>query len=258
MSLNLEAVTIGYGKRKIIDRLDLQLEEGEVVALLGCNGMGKSTLFKAILGLIPIQEGSIRINDQALDGCRMRERAKYVGYMPQHTTLGQQLYVREFVTMGLTPYLGLWEVPSKAHYAQAEGILEELELLHFAERLVDELSGGERQRVYLARLLLQDPVWMILDEPTASLDYKRQHQILASLRALAHERGKGVFFSIHDPNLALRYADRIVLVHDGRVLGSFKIDETLDTTYLIQQLRHVYDQSLELITYHKQHMIIWN
>lgn len=258
MSLIIQDLTLALEGKTILKQVNLELNEGELIAVLGCNGVGKSTLFKALMGLIPYDGDNIFIKGKSLKQSTQKQRGQMIAYMPQQTLIGEAICVREFLIMGFTPVLGLFEVPKREHYEKVDELLTQLKLEHLATRLVDSLSGGERQSVYLGRMLIQNTQWMVLDEPTASLDYKRQHEVLHLIRELAHCRSKGIVFSVHDPNLALNYADRLLVMDKGCIVGDFRTGESLPIQEVERLLRSIYQESLELILYHNKHIIVWN
>lgn len=214
MKLEGRNLTIGYRDRVVGRGLDVALETGEVLALLGPNGGGKTTLLKTLLGLIAPRAGEVRIGDRALSSYRLHERARLIAYVPQVHVATFAFAVEAVALMGRTAYSGLIGRPSAADRAAAIAALERLGIAPLAARPYTMISGGERQLVLLARALAQEPQFIVLDEPTASLDFGNQGKVLREIRALA-QAGHGVVFSTHDPNHALRAADRAYLIRDG-------------------------------------------
>ena len=219
MSLAASALAYGYREREIGRDIELALKAGEVMALLGPNGHGKTTLLKTLLGLLPARGGGLSFDGQPLAALGIGARARALGYVPQAHAGTFAFTVAEIVLMGRTAHAGLFAAPSAHDRAVAQAMLERLGIATLAQRPYTEISGGERQLALVARALAQEPRYIILDEPTASLDFGNQGKVMAQIRRLAAE-GLGVLFTTHDPNQALRYADRVMLLRDGRALAS--------------------------------------
>lgn len=238
MSLMLKNVTVTLGQKKIIENISFGCKSGEVVALLGLNGAGKTTLIKTIAGLIPASNGEISINGSSMHATSLKEKAKRIAYVPQQMSTPFDYEVEDFVLMGVTPYLGVFEMPKATHREQVKKALESLQISHLRKKRLFHLSGGEKQMVYLARAMVQEAGVMVLDEPTAYLDFKRQHAFLGYLRNFVKENDKLAVLSVHDPNLALQYADQIIILHEKGVLIDLrkgkdedKLQKALDILY---------------------------
>lgn len=219
MSLAASNLAYGYHQREIGRDIELALKAGEVMALLGPNGHGKTTLLKTLLGLLPAQGGNLSLDGQPLAALGIGARARALAYVPQAHAGTFAFTVAEMVLMGRTAHAGLFAAPSAHDRAVTQAVLERFGIAALARRPYTEISGGERQLVLVARALAQEPRYIILDEPTASLDFGNQGKVMAQIRRLAAE-GLGVLFTTHDPNQALRYADRVMLLRDGRALAS--------------------------------------
>lgn len=252
MSLYIKNIKLKRGLNVIIEDFNLNIEQGELVAVLGLNGTGKTTLIKAIAGLLPVAEGDIILNHKSMSQMKASERAQNLAYMPQQMVCHIGYTVSDFILMGSTPYLAFWQTPRKSDYEEVEKVLEELNLSYLKERRLNQISGGERQMVYLARALMQKASVMLLDEPTAHLDFKRQHEFLHTLKKVKDQSGKAVLIAIHDPNLALQYADKIVILHHKQILGSVSLNKEVDEDKkitketLIRLLKKAYGQEIEL------------
>jgi iron complex transport system ATP-binding protein len=207
-------LTIGYRDRVVGRELDVALGTGEVLALLGPNGGGKTTLLKTLLGLIAPRDGEVRLGDRTLTSYALRERARLIAYVPQVHVATFAFPVEAVVLMGRTAHGSLLGRPSVADRAAVTRSLERFGIAGLAARPYTMISGGERQLVLLARALAQEPQFIVLDEPTSSLDFGNQGKVLREIRALA-AAGLGVLFTTHDPNHALRAADRAYLIRDG-------------------------------------------
>jgi iron complex transport system ATP-binding protein len=235
MTIAAKSLSIGYRDRLVGSGLAISLREGESLALLGPNGGGKTTLLKTPLGLLPPREGEITLNGRPLSAISVRERAQLIGYVPQVHTGTFAFTVETVVLMGRTAYGSLFSRPGAKDIAVASSILERLGISHLAQRSYTEISGGERQLVLLARALAQEPRFIVLDEPTASLDFGNQGKVLSEISTLT-SAGLGVLFTTHDPNHALRAADRVCLLRAGAIIaeGATKkilTRENLETLY---------------------------
>jgi len=226
MRLEGRNLTIGYRDRIVGRDLDLGLARGEVLALLGPNGSGKTTLLKTLIGLIAPRGGAIMIGEKTLAQLAPRERARLIAYVPQAHVATFAFAVETVVLMGRSAHSGLFSRPSAADRTAVAQALERLGIGALAARPYTMISGGERQLVLLARALAQEPQFIVLDEPTASLDFGNQGKVLQEIRALA-VAGHGVLFTTHDPNHALRAADRAYLIRDGACLADGEAHDVL-------------------------------
>ena len=215
--LAVESLAFGFPGRTVGREVSFSLEAGEVMCVLGPNGGGKTTLFRTVLGLLPKHDGVIRLQDQAIDNLSRSEIARRVGYVPQGHLGYFAFTVREFVLMGRTAHLGLFSVPGRKDGEISDRSLESLGIAHLADKPVTDVSGGERQLALVARALAQEPKLLVLDEPTASLDFGNQVRVLQRLSALAAS-GISILFSSHDPDHAFLCARRALLLAEGRVL----------------------------------------
>lgn len=229
--LQADALAFGYPGREIGRDLSLRLSAGEALALLGPNGGGKTTLLKTLLGLLPALGGTIRVDGRPLGSLTARERAQAMAYVPQAAASAFAFTARAVVLMGRTSRTGLLSAPSRADHAAADAALARMGIAHLAERPVTRLSGGERQLVLVARALAQEPRIVVLDEPTASLDFGNQGRVMAEILRLRAD-GLGLVFTTHDPNQAARYADRALLLRGGAALAAGPVAEVLDAAAL--------------------------
>jgi len=213
--LAVEALSFGYG-HAIGEGVSFALAPGEVLCLLGPNGGGKTTLLKTVLGLIRALAGRVRVNDEDIAAWSPRRRALAFGYVPQSAPGQFSFTVAEMVLMGRSAHRGAFAAPSEHDRTVADAALAALGIAALAERDWLRVSGGERQLALIARALAQEPRILVLDEPTANLDFGNQVRVLAELKKLAG-RGLAVVFATHHPEQAFACADRVALLHEGRL-----------------------------------------
>lgn len=214
--LKVQELSIGYGQKVVGERLDLTLYKNEILALLGSNGSGKSTLFKTLLGLLPPLAGEIFLQGKALNLCSRQFIAQQIGYVPQAQEGQFAFSVLDIVLMGRAAHLGLFSQPSQGDQQMAMQILSTLGIAHLASCNYPHISGGERQLTLIARALLQQPQLLVLDEPTASLDFANQILVLEQIQRL-RAQGLSVLLCTHQPEHALQVADRLALFKSGRI-----------------------------------------
>ncbi len=216
--LAAESLSFGHPGRTIGRDVDLVIRAGEAVALLGPNGGGKTTLLKTMLNLLPPHGGRVTLDGRPLTDFTLAERARSLGYVPQAHAGTFAFAVSDVVLMGRTAHQGLFASPSANDRTMAAAQLEALGISHLAGRPYTMISGGERQLVLIARALAQEPRFVILDEPTASLDFGNQGHVMRQIRMMT-ERGLGVLFTTHDPNQAMRHANRVSLLSEGKIIA---------------------------------------
>jgi len=241
--LSGHALTIGYSDHVVGRDLDVVLNTGEVLALLGPNGGGKTTLLKTLLGLLAPRGGEVRLGDRRLSDYSNRERARLLAYVPQFHAVTFAFTVESVVLMGRTAHGSLFSRPSATDREVAGRMLERFGITHLRDRPYTMISGGERQLVLLARALAQEPQFIVLDEPTASLDFGNQGKVMREIRALGVS-GHGVLFTTHDPNHAMRAADRAYLLRGGERIGEGATGEVLSRA----QLEALYQTPVELVS----------
>ncbi|RVU20176.1 ABC transporter ATP-binding protein [Methylobacterium oryzihabitans] len=229
--LTATGLAFGYRGRAIGRGLDLAVAGGEVLALLGPNGGGKTTLLRTLLGLLPPLAGTVAVAGHPLERLSARERARLVAAVPQAAGGAFAFTALAVVLMGRTSRSGLFAAPSRGDHRAAAAALDRLGIGHLAARPVNRISGGERQLVLIARALVQEPRLIVLDEPTASLDFGNQGLVMREITRL-RDAGLGVVFTTHDPNQAARYADRALLLRAGRTLAQGPVGEVLDPARL--------------------------
>jgi iron complex transport system ATP-binding protein len=232
LKLTIQNLTAGYDGREILHGVSATVMPGELVALIGPNGTGKSTLIKAVSGILPITGGSIHIDSRDLLKLNSLERARLVSVIPQARHLPPAFTVREVVRMGRTPYIGWLGKISSHDEDVAEQAMQRTHISELADRQINELSGGEQQRVLVARAIAQQPRLLLLDEPTTHLDIQYQLNLMEIIVELAHHDHLAVLMAVHDLNLAAHFADRIVLLVRGEVAASGTPGEVMKTDLL--------------------------
>jgi iron complex transport system ATP-binding protein len=242
--LQVDALAFGFPGRTIGRDVSFSLAAGEVMCVLGPNGGGKTTLFRTVLGLLEPHAGQVNLEKENLISLSRQEIARRVGYVPQGHTGYFAFTVREFVLMGRTAHLGAFASPGKHDLSVAERVLESLGIASLAGKPVTEISGGERQLALVARALAQEPKLLVLDEPTASLDFGNQVRVLERIAGLA-KSGIAILFSSHEPDHAFLCAHRALLLGAGRVLEMGTPREVIRPDTL-ERLYHVSVQVLPL------------
>jgi iron complex transport system ATP-binding protein len=219
MRLSSSDLGVHLGHRWLFRGLTAAFEPGAFNAVIGPNGAGKSTLLRALVGLHPPTEGTLRLDDRRLLDVPRRERARALAYLPQHTPLYHDLRASEVVMLGRLPHLHRMRPPASADTRCVAQSLEDVGASALADRPVSTLSGGERQRVMLARMLATEAPILILDEPTTALDIGHALRFLSLLRRLS-DAGRTVVVALHDLDLADRFATDAICLH-GDTEGSF-------------------------------------
>ena len=218
MSLTVENLSFSYGKHEVLHEISFAAQAGELLAILGPNGVGKTTLFKCVMGLERRYTGHILADEADLATLSPRERAHLVASIPQAHPLSFRYSAFDMVLMGTSHNLSPFALPGKKEREMAREAMARVHIEHLAERPFDQLSGGEQQLVFIARALAQQAKILLMDEPTSSLDYGNRLLVLGVARDLARS-GYTVLLSTHDPQHALWFGDRALALQEGRVLA---------------------------------------
>ncbi|MBQ3077067.1 MAG: ABC transporter ATP-binding protein [Clostridia bacterium] len=246
MILDVKNLSFRYGTgRTIFHDVSFSLDKGEVLSILGTNGAGKSTLLNCIANLFRPASGEIYLEGRAMSKMKMREVAQVVGYVPQIHTPAYAYTVREFTVMGRTPYIGAFAKPSAADYEMADAALERMGIYHLADKAYTEISGGERQQVTIARVITQQPKMILLDEPTAHLDYGNQYRVVQMIKQLSDE-GYALIMTTHNPDHAIILNGKVAILNREGLLSVGQAADTLDhetlSTLYRLNIKTVYDE----------------
>jgi iron complex transport system ATP-binding protein len=250
-SLRLTGVSAGYGGPPVVRDVSVTVPAGRWLAIIGPNGAGKSTLLKAIAGLVR-RTGRVWLDDQEAGRLSSRQRARLIGYAPQHPELPPDLTVTDYVLLGRTPYLRPLAGEGAGDLAVVAEVLERLDLGGLAGRRLHTLSGGERQRAVLARTLAQRTGLLLLDEPTSGLDVGHAQASLELLDRLRIEDGTTVVSTLHDLTLAGQYADELLLLDGGHAVAGGAPADVLTSTLLA---RH-YGAATEVLTTSRGQLVV--
>ncbi|MCJ8144080.1 ABC transporter ATP-binding protein [Ancylobacter sp. A5.8] len=218
--LRAHAISVGYRSRDVLHDLTLAVPTGQFTALLGPNGSGKSTLLRAFAGLTTLRAGEVTLDGHALSTLSRRRLAQYLSLLPQTPHAPDDLAVGDLVAQGRYPHRRLFTPWSSQDQAICNDAMRLTDVDDLAARPLGRLSGGQRQRAWIAMTLAQSADILLLDEPTTYLDIAHQLDILDLLRRLVRDQGKTIVAVLHDINHAARFADRICLLKEGRIVSS--------------------------------------
>lgn len=237
MSIEVRDLCFAYGARPILEHVSFTLREGRLVSLLGPNGVGKSTLFKCMLGILPGYTGTITLEGKDVRALDMKSLSRRIAYIPQSHYPAFNYSVFDMVLMGTSARVSSFSPPGKKEEANAMAALERVGIADFAARDFMRISGGERQLVLIARALAQQSRILVMDEPTANLDYGNQMRVMACIRALTDD-GYTVVQSTHNPDQSYLFSHEILAMHDGRILAQ-GVPQDVMTSELIATLYNI-------------------
>lgn len=227
----------------ILKDINLLLEEGNFYGIIGPNGSGKTSLVKHLLKFVETKSGNIKLNDINLKEIKRQELAKLIALVPQNTSMDFAFLAYDIVMMGRVPYQKRFEDDSEYDKKVVLEAMKLTDCYDIKEKPVSQLSGGEAQRVLTARAIAQDTKWLILDEPTSSLDIKHQIELMEALIKLQKNKLKTIIAVLHDINMASRYCNRIILMKDGRIYKS----GTTEEVFTKENLFEVYGIDFEIV-----------
>jgi len=223
----------------------LDIEECRMTAIVGPNGAGKTTMLKCLAGLLPVPPGSVLLGDQDLSSLGPGECSRRLTFVPQEHTSAFNYRVRDFVLMGRAPYLGVFSVPSQRDVEKAAEALDFVGLSGYANRPFHQMSSGERRLILIARALAQSTDILIMDEPTTFLDPRHETEVMALLSRLVAEHGKTVLVTLHNLDMAVRYAARLIFIKAGVLVAQGRPEIILDEGLL----QDVYEIPMNIIRY---------
>ena len=226
VGIDVHDVTVGFDGTAALDGVTLAVEKGSWVCLIGPNGAGKTTLLRALGGLVR-HSGRVSVDGVPIATLSRRELSRRIALVPQNPVIPLGMTVVDYVLMGRTPYISYLGIESASDRRVAASVLEQLDLVGFAARLLGSLSGGELQRVILGKALAQQAPVLLLDEPTSALDVGHQQQVLELVEQLRLAHDLTVVSAMHDLTLAGQFADRLVMLDGGRVVASGPAREVL-------------------------------
>ena len=248
MILEIKNGCFGYPKQDIIlPDINLSLEEGHILAILGPNGIGKTTLLKCIIGLLPWREGATFLYGQDIKTLKPRELWSNVSYIPQSHGFAFSYTGLEMVMLGRCSHLGVFEQPGRRKIEMAEAMMEKTGITHLAKKDCNRMSGGELQMVLIARALINEPKLIILDEPETGLDFHNQILVLNMIDRLSHEDGISAIMNTHYPTNAMSVADEAFMMnHKGtffygsteKVLTEKNISVSFDVNVVVNEFSH--------------------
>jgi ABC-type cobalamin/Fe3+-siderophores transport system ATPase subunit len=243
-ALEARALTVGYNSHAVISTdLDLEIEPGSFVAIVGPNGCGKSTLLRAMARLLTPQSGQVLLDGRDIATKGAKELAREVGLLAQSSSVPDGMRVAELIARGRYPHRRTFSTWSNTDEQAIERAMKATGVLDLAQRVVDELSGGQRQRVWVAMALAQDTPTLLLDEPTTFLDIAHQVEILDLFRAINRRHGRTIVAVLHDLNQAARYADRIIAMREGAIVAQGTPTEVVTA----DQIERIFDLPCQVI-----------
>lgn len=252
MMIKVNNISFSYINKNIIESCSFQIKKDKVYVLMGPNGSGKSTLIRIINGYLKPAVGEVWVENNNVHFTNRKKIANYVGFIPQEH-LGVFPYsVLEMVLMGRTPYIGTFSSPCEEDIKKAIWAIRKVGLESCKERSYMDLSGGERQLVFIARLLAQEAQYLLLDEPTAHLDFSNQKKIIRLLKQICREQHCGLLIAMHDPNQVISVADEVIMLNKGRI---FKQGPT-ESVITEENLERIYSIPIAIEKIRNQRMVV--
>ncbi|MCG2710621.1 MAG: ABC transporter ATP-binding protein [Thermodesulfovibrionales bacterium] len=240
-----------HGEDDILKGIAFGANMGQITTILGPNGSGKTTVFKCIAGLWKPQRGEILFGNKNISNLPCEKRAKMLAIVPQEHEPSFAYSVLDAVLMGRVSHVGVFSSPSKYDYLKAEEAIETVGIAHLKEKAYTKISGGERQLVLIARALAQEAPILLLDEPTSHLDFRNQLLVLGKVRGIAREKELTVLMTLHDPNLAMLFSDKAVMINEGHIVSN-GVPQSVITE---DNLRKVYGINVSIINWNGARVI---
>ena len=251
--IKIENLHFTYNGSFVLYDINLEIEPGEVVTLLGPNGSGKTTLLKCISNIFKPDKGCIYLDGRKLHEISQSELARIIGGVPQGHNPTFPYKVIDIVVMGKTPYLNIFSSPSQEDYENAKEILDDLGILWLAERPYTQVSGGERQLVFISRAIMQNPKVLLLDEPVTHLDIKNRAKVLNTVKRIAMEKKLTVLMTLHEPNDAIVYSDKIAFIKKGQIVNYGHTNTVVNE----KNLQELYDMSFNILTQNNARVVTY-
>lgn len=242
--LKVSDLSCGYGARPVIKHVNMEINPGEIICILGPNGTGKTTYFKTLLGFLKLLEGRIYLEGRDISLYTRYELARKIGYVPQSHTTPFPFTVLDVVVMGRSAHLGLFASPGKRDYEIAIEALASLDILYLKDRIFSQISGGERQMVLIARVLTQQTNLLVMDEPTSNLDFGNQVRVLSHINNLV-KKGISVIMTSHFPDHAFLCSGKVALMYDGKLLDFGDANEVMTE----ESLKKIYGIDVRVTDY---------
>ena len=241
MSIDVNDLNFSYDLKAVLKRVNFIIDDCQMLSVLGPNGVGKSTLFYCILGLLRNYSGTITLNGKNTRQFSIRDLAKRIAYIPQSHFPSFNYSVFEMVLMGTTQQLSTFSTPGKPQIEKTERALQRMGIEHLSERGFNMISGGERQLTLIARALAQNARILIMDEPTANLDYGNQIKVLKQIKSLTND-GYTIIQSTHNPDQTFLFSDKVLALKNGEVFAYGEPHEIISR----ELIRTLYDIDIEL------------
>ncbi|MBS4536713.1 ABC transporter ATP-binding protein [Clostridium sp. D2Q-14] len=235
MKIKVEDLTFLFDEKEVLKNINIEFEKGKVYSLLGKNGTGKTTLLKNLFGIYRANKGKVEVKDRNIHDFNEKDLSKIISYVPQSISSKLNFTVLTVVLMGRNPYLNGLDKLTDRDYKLSYDAIKIVGIESLVEENFSKLSGGQKQLVMIARAIAQDTEFIIMDEPTSSLDIKNQHEVMNLIWNISKKYNKGVILSIHDPLLCYRYCDEIVMIKDGSIMINGKVEDIF-TEYNLSSL----------------------
>ncbi|MFT3753103.1 MAG: ABC transporter ATP-binding protein [Paludibacter sp.] len=246
MKLEIKKGAFGYPNKPVLTDVNFELNTGEIFCVLGKNGAGKTTLFKSMLGILQPLSGSILLNGKPIEHWNRRQFARLVGYIPQARSLPFPFSVLDVVLFGRTAHMTAFGSPGKKDRVLAEECLDLLGITHLKDRTFTHLSGGEQQLVIIARALAQQPSFLVMDEPTSSLDFGNQIKIIRQVNALKNN-SLGIVMATHSPDHAFMCEANVAIVHEGKIWKNGHSNDIVSA----EILKEIYDVEVKVRSFNE-------
>jgi iron complex transport system ATP-binding protein len=231
--LQVDQISVDLGNNQVINNLSFSIDSG-ILAILGLNGIGKTTLLRSIAGLLKIKKGTIRINETNIVNLPKNEIAKLISFVPQEYSSIFDYTVEEMILFGRTPYIKTFNLPGPHDYKIVDTIMKEMNIECLKYRMFNELSGGEKRLVLISMTLAQNTEIVLFDEPTSFLDIKNSILIINKIKELASEFKKTIIISMHDINETILFADQVLMLCSSYNYKFGKVNEMINKEYLME------------------------